>query len=299
MNTRRSRQSTTYNVFVRITGILFLVLMSSLHNAVRAENSLERENPPLIMGVLPYVSSMKLFKHYAPLKDHLAEKLGREILLETAKDFSVFALRTRNRHYDILITAPHLAVSADDSNLYRIITRVKQDLVTQIVVAQDSNIKSVSQLAGTVIATPPEISLVAIYGKKTLLDAGIGSDDGTIYRAYKSQNAAYDAVLINHATAAIVSSNAIRQIIGSSDLRVISTLAPLPVITTLVATDLSESSIKAITNILITLQDDNKGLAVLEKLRLPGYQVANIEDYKAVRQYMSTDKNTTDHQGTD
>lgn len=290
MKSSRHKQSTAYCVFTRLTAILFLVLLGSLHNTVRADNSLQSDNKPLIMGVLPYLSGMQLFKRYAPLKDHLAEKLGREITLVTAKDFSVFAKRTREREYDIVITAPHLAVVANDSSKYRIITRVKKDLITNIVVLEDSGIDDLSQLSGAVIATPPELAIVTKYGKDKLQHYGLDSNAGTVYRAYKSHNAAYSAVLAQHATAAIVGANAIDQTINAKTLRIVSTFPPLPTIATLVATDLTEPTIEAITKIMVTLEDDNLGLAVLEKLNLPGYQISDIDDYEQVRRYVGSNK---------
>ena len=99
------------------------------------------------MGVFPYVSGMALFKRYAPLKDYLANELGREVVLETARDFPTFIQRTAERRYDIVMTAPHFALLATDSGDYQIIARPKRDLVSVVLVPETSAMTDLSQLA--------------------------------------------------------------------------------------------------------------------------------------------------------
>ena len=244
------------------------------------------------MGVFPIVSGVALFKRFAPLKDYLANELGRELVLETARDFPTFVQRTAERRYDIVITAPHFSLLAADSGDYRIVARSKRDLVSLIVVAKTSAITDLSQLAGQVIATPPASALVTRYGKDYLAGKGLKGDKAPEYRAYKSHNAAYEAVLVKHAAAALVSNNAVNKALDKGvPLRVIDTLPPLPTMPTLVATDLPKAFAQQVERALVTMEDTARGRAVLKEVGFPGYWSARVEDYEPVRPYKPASPN--------
>jgi phosphonate transport system substrate-binding protein len=92
---------------------LLLVLSIALpaYNANSGEPANDEEEA-LTLGYFPLISTVALFKRFAPLRDYLAESLGRPVILQTAKDFSTFLERSDDRAYDILVTAPHFAVRA-------------------------------------------------------------------------------------------------------------------------------------------------------------------------------------------
>jgi len=268
------------------TVLLAIVMLACFRAPALAGEGLNESNEPLVMGVFPIVSGVALFKRFAPLKDYLADELGRELVLETARDFPTFVQRTAERRYDIVITAPHFSLLAADSGDYRIVARSKRDLVPLMVVAKDSAVTDLSQLAGQVIATPPASALVTRYGKDYLAGQGLKGDKAPEYEAYKSHNAAFEAVLVNHAVAALVSNNAINKALYKGvPLRVIDTLPRLPNMPILVATDLSEAFALQVERVLVAIEDTARGRTVLEEVGFPGYLSSRVEDYQPVRPY--------------
>jgi len=242
----------------------------------------------LSLGVFPIISTVALYKRFAPLRDYLAEKLQRPINLETAKDFPTFVQRTDARQYDIVITAPHFAVRAADSGKYRIRASLLGDVYQLLVVRQDSPITSVRQLAGKRIATPPADALMTMIGIHALTAAGLSGEHTPIFHAYTSHNAANEALLAGEVDAAIASSNVIKKAQGKGALfRILSRSFKLPNMATLVATDQDARIGHRIVQILVDMRNTAQGRQVLKQLRFPGYRaVKTPAEYDPVRPYM-------------
>ncbi len=67
----------------RIVPLLWLIAMTATPVTHAAES-------PLIMGVFPRLNASETTKRYAPLANHLSERLGRKVNLVTSKDFQSF-----------------------------------------------------------------------------------------------------------------------------------------------------------------------------------------------------------------
>jgi len=263
--------------------ILVAIFLIGSQGSVWAE---PKENKPLVMGVFPIVSSGALFKRFVPLKDYLSQQLGREVILRTARDFPTFVSQTATRDYDIVITAPHFSLLATDSGDYEIVARPLRDLVSLMVVAKSSKITNISQLAGKIIATPPKPALSTRSGKDYLKAKGLVGVDAPRYKAYKTHNAAYQAVLTNDASAALVSINAVNKALDNGmPLRIIDKLPPLPAMPTLVARDLGKKILNDVKQALVLMNDTEMGRAALKRVGFPGYTSSVVEDYLPVRPY--------------
>ena len=266
--------------------LLLLLLILGIHSPLLAASAIKENNKPLVMGVFPIVSSGALFKRFAPLKDYLAQQLGRDLILETAKDFPSFVRRTAERKYDIVITAPHFSLLATDSGDYQIVARPKRNLTSLMVVPKDSKITHVSQLSAKVIATPPAPALTTRSGKDYLAAKGLKAANAPVYKAYKSHNAAYQATLAHDAVAALVSINAVNKALDRGiPLRIIDKLPPLPAMPTLVATNLGKKLASNVKSILVNMEKTAEGQATLKKVGFPGYWSAKVDDYQSVRPY--------------
>ena len=159
-------------------------------------------------------------------------------------------------------------------------------------VPETSAMTDLSQLAGQVIATPPASALVTRYGTDYLAAQGLNGDKAPEYRAYKSHNAAYEAILDNHAAAALVALDPVRAAIDrGAPMRVIARLPPLPALATLVATDLSTAFAQQVENIFVMMEDTDKGRDVLKEVGFTGYIPTRVEDYKPVRPYKPVSAN--------
>lgn len=242
----------------------------------------------LSLGFFPIISTVALYKRFAPLRDYLAKELQRPVNLETAKNFPTFLQRTDERKYDIVITAPHFALRAADSGKYRIRAALRGKVYQLLVVRTDSPVTSVSQLAGKRIATPPTDALMTMIGMRELARAGLVGKRAPVYRAYISHNAANEALLAGAEDAAIASSNVIKKAMGKGEpFRILKRSFKLPNMATLVASDLDPKLADRVVQILVNMNKTEKGRQVLRQIRFPGYRaVKSAGEYESVRPYM-------------
>jgi len=243
---------------------------------------------PLSLGFFPIISTVALYKRFSPLRDYLAEELHRPVEMETAKNFPTFLERTDQGLYDIVVTAPHFAVRAVDSGKYRIVVSLLNHVQQLVVVREDSPIKSIDQLAGKLIATPPADALMTMVGKRDLRNAGLIGQRAPIYRAYTSHNAANEALLGGEVVAAIASSNVIMKALGKgAPFRIISRSMKMPNMATMVSTKLDPRVADQLVKVLVDMKNSEKGRKVLKQIRLPGYRaVKNPEEYEPMREFM-------------
>ena len=155
----------------------------------------------VILGILPFRSPVALLKRFAPLRDHLQQKLGVPVFLETASNFDEFVMRTHARRYDFVITAPHFTLLALDSGKYDVKATYLKPLAAGISVRRDSNIRYLNQLEGKKISTPPEIAIITMAGKNHL-EKHLKTEPQ--YLSFKSHNASLDAIEI-YATCHVLS----------------------------------------------------------------------------------------------
>jgi len=265
---------------------LCLILCFSVNSYAETSPS-SAAKKSLTLGFFPIISTVALYKRFSPLRDYLSESMGREVRLLTAKNFSTFTKRTAERAYDIVITAPHFAVSAADSGKYHIRATLIKDVQQLIVVKNDSRIESVDQLAGKKIATPPGRALMTMMGKNFLQEAGLVGNRTPIYRAFTSHNAANQALLGNEVDAAIASSNIIKKAIKHGEpLKIIGHGLKLPNMATLVASDVDTAIGEQLVRTLTDMKKSDKGKVILKKIRFPGYRGVSATDYEVARPYM-------------
>ena len=270
-----------------IIGICVVLFLTGAAHAKDDTGPIGGAAKPLTLGYFPIISTVALFKRFAPLRDYLSEALGRPVELQTAKDFPTFLQRTDDRQYDIVVTAPHFAVRAADSGKYRVRATVSADVEQLVVVRADSPITEAGQLAGKRIATPPADALMTMIGVRHLSDAGMTGDKAPIYRPYVSHNAANEALLANEADAAIGSSNIIQKAIKQgAPYRILVHGLKLPNMATLVASDLDAELGERLVQILVGMADTEKGKQTLKQIAFPGYRAVSAAEYEPARPYM-------------
>ncbi|MDX1810680.1 MAG: phosphate/phosphite/phosphonate ABC transporter substrate-binding protein [Gammaproteobacteria bacterium] len=269
-----------------LAGILiFCVVIEA--SASGNHSSPENNKEPLTLGFFPIISTVALFKRFAPLRDYLSNELGRPVVLETARDFPTFLKRTDQRRYDIVVTAPHFAVRAADSGKYVVRATHVKDVEQLFIVRKDSEIKSVSDLAGKTIATPPRSALMTMMGKQYLKEAGLTGDKQPKFLAFTTHNAANEAVIGGEVDAAIASSNIIKKALKQrKPVRILSKGLTLTNMATLVATDLDGEIGEAVTETLVKMKNTETGKQVLKQISFPGFKRVTAKDYEPARPYM-------------
>jgi phosphonate transport system substrate-binding protein len=160
---------------------------------------------PLQFGLLPYVSTRKLFTTYAPIKDYLQRTLGRQVVMSTAPDFKTYIARARRGDYDLYHTAPHFAALAEQAFGYRRVSRFLRELDGSIVVARDGPIHRARDLRGRTMRTPDALAIITFLGEQWLQENGLRPHVDVEVRYSPSHNNAILAVARGEAEAAVTS----------------------------------------------------------------------------------------------
>jgi phosphonate transport system substrate-binding protein len=185
---------------------------------------------PLQFGLLPYLSTRKLFRHYAPLQHYLEKALGRPLRVSTAPDFATYIKRAREGQYDLYHTAPHFAAQAEAEFGYRRVSRLLRELDGSIVVARDGDIHSVADLRGRTLITPDALAIITFLGEQWLRDNGLRPGVDVEVKHAPSHNSAVMAVQRGDAEAAVISASVFENMPQgiSSHLRILASTKKVP-----------------------------------------------------------------------
>lgn len=160
---------------------------------------------PLQVGLLPYVSTRKLFTYYLPIKDYLERTLKRTVVVSTAPDFKTYLARARAGEYDLYHTAPHFAALAERDWGYRRVARFSRELDGSFVVAKNGKVHRIEDLRGGVVRVPDPLAIVSMLGEHSLREHGLVPNVDVTVRYSPSHNNAVLAVMRGEADAAVTS----------------------------------------------------------------------------------------------
>lgn len=166
---------------------------------------------PLEIAILPYLSTRAVLNAYAPMQKYLERRLKRPVLLITAPDMQTFIERTQQGTYAYLITAPHFARYAQLEAGYLPFLRVDRTLYGTLVVSKHSEIHSIGDLRGKVVATPDKLSIVSMLGTELLRQHGLQPGKDVEVRPTTSHNSAVLSVQRGEVAAAVTSVTALKQ----------------------------------------------------------------------------------------
>ena len=157
----------------------------------------------ITLGVLPYVTAGKLVEYHTPLKNYIAENLGRPVALITAPDFSGFVERTGKHEYDLILTAPHFGRLAERRDGYQVVVRTLNEIQAAFLVRKDSDIQRLEDLKGKRIMVAQPISMMYQLGVGTLEKKGLVPGKNITIVEARTNNNALSAPLRNEADAGV------------------------------------------------------------------------------------------------
>lgn len=144
----------------------------------------------LTLGIFPYASTDKLIKHQKELKNHLAQGIGKPILISTAKNFKTFINMAKDGKYDLVYSAPHFARLLDKEYGYKRIAMTTHHIQGEFITLKSSPYKNLQELRNKTIALAPPLAILTQLAIKELADAGLKANkDYTIITMNNFENA--------------------------------------------------------------------------------------------------------------
>jgi ABC-type phosphate/phosphonate transport system substrate-binding protein len=268
----------------RLLGCLLLCFTTLSGHAASAN---QEPASRLILGLLPSQSPVTQFKNFAPMRDYLVEHLQGEVEIAIAKDYAQHMADLEQHRYDMVFTAPHMALYASEHDSYLPIATFDKSLAAVVVVEEHSAFHDLADLARATIATPSEKAIVTMVGKDLLSRHGLTGVDRPRYQVLRTHNAAYKAVLARQADAAIISNIYYAKARAQgAKLRKLGQSHDFPGIGVMVSKKLPATLRERIRDVLIHLGDTEAGRRILQHLKFPAYRAVEKDQFESLRPYL-------------
>lgn len=254
---------------------------------VIAAPAIQAADEPLIIGVFPRFHASETTTRYAPLADHLSERLGRKVSLVTAKDFQSFWQAVQEQRYHIVQYNQYHYIKSAKS--YQVVAHNKEfgksTIAGTLYVRKDSGINSLSQLRGrTILFGGGEDAMIGyIAPVYMLLQAGLKKTEFKSQFAVNPLNSVI-GVYNKQADAAgsgdgVLDQPALKKAINTDDLTVLAVSEQLLHLPWAVRRSVAAPLRESIQSALVDLENSEAGKKVLKSAVLTGIGRADDKDY--------------------
>lgn len=236
-------------------------------------------------GVFPYLTPLRLEAIYAPVGANLSQALGRPVHFRTSSQFEIFFSKLEAQHYDIALIQPFWYAPAVDRFGYLPLARMEEPFVSLIMTLDESPLRSVDDLRGKTIATPPVFVPVVHMAKQALKEKGLTPGRDIELKAFKSVDSCFQQVLIGSASACVSPPFAppvIEEKLGIK-LRTLMTTAGIPNLTFIVHSRVPPKDRLSLQNAILSWGEDEIGARLLKRIKTRRFVPAHDVEYDAVR----------------
>jgi phosphonate transport system substrate-binding protein len=247
---------------------------------------------PLVIGIFPRRNATLTSDLFSPLAEYLSTELGREVRLQTAKNFSAFWDEVQAESYDIVHYNQYHYVASSDR--YRVIAHSEEfgsgTIRGAIYVRRDSGIHSLEQLRGRKIlfGGGPNAMMSHIVPRYMLKQAGLEDSDFVTSFASSPPNAVlgvfYRQSDAGGAGDVVIDLPVIKRMVQTEEITIISRSEPIVHLPWAVKRDMPERLIERIRQLMTTLSDHEEGLAILKVARMTGLTSSKDRDYNRCRE---------------
>lgn len=155
------------------------------------------------LGVVPYLSTLRLEAAYAPIAAELASELDHPVDFRTASRFDIFRNNLASGAYDLAIVPPVLYPAAVERYGYLPLLRVQEPLFAMIMVIEDGHIRRLEDLKGKLIMAPPVNGPVVGAAKRRLAEIGIDPETEVRFEHSKTHSSCLQQVLLKNVDACL------------------------------------------------------------------------------------------------
>ncbi|MFT5699206.1 MAG: phosphonate transport system substrate-binding protein [Desulforhopalus sp.] len=266
--------------FKVLTIILFVVVLTC-NVPAQAEDQYR-------FGVFPYLPPSKLLQLFIPIANDLSSKLGKKVRVTSKPDYKSFREGLNEEQYDIAFVQPFDYVQAHDLYQYQPLAKREQDLSALIIVPIQSELKSLDDLKGRVIANPPKIAAVSHLTSMALVDKGIDPQKD-VQRLYtKNHFSCMQSVLIGTADACGTAAQAMAHFEEkemTKRFRVLHQTKPVSHSLFVAHTRVPESDRKLIQQTILSWADTEAGKEILKNGKFISFVAAEDHDYDTIRTF--------------
>ncbi len=265
---------------------LFIFLSPSL---------IKSEERQLLIGLIPEQNIFRQMERYMPLSEYLEKRTGIKVRLTILSRFGDIIDRFTQRGMDGAFFGDLTGVLAMEKlSVEPIVRPVTPDgsstVHGYIIVRKDSNINTVEDMKGKVIAFVDRATVTGyLYPIFYFRSQGIENID-EFFREYYftgSHDASVYAVLDGRADVGCVKNTIFENLVKKDpsigeELKILIRSPEMPDSTLCLKTSLSEDTKRLIRETLLSMSDDSEGQKVLEKMKIKRFIRASKKDFSPV-----------------
>lgn len=274
----------------RVVGIMTGLVLFAALPVMAAEQT-------LVIGIFPRQKSTVTFKCFTPLAQYLSRELHREVILETASDFTAFMAALNTARYDVVHFNQYHYVRSHKTLGYNVIAMNeeagKATIRGTVAVNKNSGVNSVQQLRDSKIMFGGGREAMMSYIVPTFLLRQAGLHKGEYVEEFaRNPVNALLAVHYGQAKAAgvgkvVVKLPAMSKRYQNHVYTYLLTSEPLAHLPWAVKADMPNTLSQQIQHVLISLKDSQQGRNILKEANLTGLIPAKDADYDRHREIIS------------
>ena len=252
---------------------------------VSAESNRDRDYS---FGVFPYLSAVNMDNVYAPVSNELSKSINHKIKFRTSSNFKKFLSKLKSENYDIALIQPFWYPVAVDKKGYIPLLKMKEPFVALIMTLNDSSIRSVDDLKGKVIATPPAFVPVVHMARRALIKQGLVPRKDFTFKAFKSVDSCFQQVLIGKASACVAPpfAPAIFEKVMGVKLKTILKSPGIPNLALVIHPRVPVVHRVKIKKTILSWEHSETGKGLLENMQTEGFVPIVDSEYNLVRNFL-------------
>ena len=285
--------------------LLFLSLGFSLNSCTEQENSVYYpeysdkapfEIKQYILGIHPLHNPQKLQKVFGPLADYINKNIpGINLIIEASRNYAAYDKKLYAAKFDFSLPNPYQTVNSLKHN-YRVFAKMGDDENFRgiIIVRKDSVIKVPTDLKGKAVSYPAPTALAAtMLPQLYLQNNGLDVENDLDNRYVGSQESSIMNIFMGDTVAGSTwpppwhAFKKSRPEIAK-ELVVIWETKPLLNNGLVVRDNIPEELVKKVQNLIVNLHHNPEGQAILARMELSKFEIADNETYQPVLDFIDT-----------
>jgi phosphonate transport system substrate-binding protein len=254
--------------------------------------SVAAETGALRFGVFPRWNAQEMVREFTPLVHLLTQTLGREVRIETDKDFDAFMRRVSAREFDLvhLNQLQYLRVHAQSG--YQVVAGLCESpecAIRALIVARtDTGPREIGDLRGKTVAFGGRDAMVShVLARELLRRCGVPPTD---YRTVFTTNPPNALLMVynGEAQAAGIGSGMLQRSeitrrIDVQKLHILAESEAIPPLPVAVRNDLDPQLVQRLREALLTMADTAKGRAALATIGATRFGPVTQAEYSALQ----------------
>ena len=261
-------QATSRSVFSRSRRLFATVLVGGIA-ALATQSTLAAT---FTLGIQPVLPEKQIRRSYAPLAAYLAQATGHQFTIKSAKNFFSYWTQAQRGDFDLTLDAAHFTGYRAKHHGFKVLAKIQDEVSYSLVTSGDTFILDPAELVGKPVATmaPPSLGAIRL---EQWFDNPMREP---LIRVVNSASEAIDELQNGRVVAAIIPTPMVSTHEG---LNTVQTTDAAPHMAISAAPAMPAEVQSAIRQALVNATASESGRAMLEKLKINGFEATSAALY--------------------